>query len=255
MDCQFTLSFTKAGKMINMDKLVLDLVSSYENRISMVEELVTSVYKAIDAFGDSLGELDGVREGLKINLSELLSRNCSFRKKDFSCFLNRLLSDSERGRLEIKDKEKQIREELKKYLDKQKELAATLKEQLAQFSLGRADKSILEAIAENIRVVSQNEGEELFSNLLCFQSRVKAFQREQDEINHSLQRLLSRGESLKIEDLRQLESVKLREKRKVERALRRGEVEKMLSHFQRQRRESMEHIQRGGKTNTEKPNL
>ena len=66
---------------------------------------------------------------------------------------------------------------------------------------------------------------------------LEAYQNEQQEINHSLQRLVERGELLKLEDLRQLEAGRARQERKTERNLRRAEVNGMLTSFNRRRLE------------------
>jgi hypothetical protein len=151
--------------------------------------------------------------------------------------VERILADSEGKRKEVEERQKQVRRELKEYLDRQKELATSLREQLVQFTLGKTDKDGLETIVNDLKATFQNKGEEVFSLLRNFQLQLEVFQREQEEINHKLQRLVDRGESLGLEDLRQLEAAKAREDRKAERELRQEEVERLLLHFKQQRQE------------------
>jgi len=221
-----------------MKELLLDLITSYENRISTVEELVITAYQATAASEQSFGDLDKERERLKAGLQQILAKNCSLRKKDFNNLMERLLSDSEGKRKEIEEEQKRVREELKEYLDRQKELATSLRERLVQFTLGKADKDGLETIVNDLKATFQNKGEEVFSLLRNFQWHLEVFQREQEEINHKLQRLVDRGKSLRIEDLRQLEAAKAREDRKAERELRREDVERLLAHFRQERQRS-----------------
>ena len=80
-------------------------------------------------------------------------------------------------------------------------------------------------------------GSSLFAMLRDFQLRLEDFQKEQEEINHKLQRLVDRGESLSLEDLRQLEAAKALQEEELDRELRREEVDRLLSHFRQQRQE------------------
>jgi len=116
-----------------MESLVLDLINSYENRISMVESLITTAYQAAAASDESLTELDKERERLKTRLRETLVQNCSLRRKDFNSLIERVLADSEGKKKEIEEEQRRVREKLKEYLDEQKGLAASLKAQLAKF--------------------------------------------------------------------------------------------------------------------------
>jgi len=217
-----------------MESLVLDLINSYENRISMVESLITTAYQAAAASDESLTELDKERERLKTRLRETLVQNCSLRRKDFNSLIERVLADSEGKKKEIEEEQRRVREKLKEYLDEQKGLAASLKAQLAKFIQETADKESLEAIITDFKSAYQDKGEQVFALLRNFQRHLEVFQREQEEINHTLQRLVDRGESLRIEDLRQLEAVKACQDRKAERELRREDVERLLAHFRHQ---------------------
>ena len=86
-----------------------------------------------------------------------------------------------------------------------------------------------------IKAVYQERGQEMFATLRNFQLRLESFQAEQEEINHKLQRLVERGESLRLEDLRQLEAAEAGQERRAERELRRQEVERLLAHFKERR--------------------
>ena len=86
-----------------------------------------------------------------------------------------------------------------------------------------------------IKAAYQEGGQELIATLRNFQLRLESFQTEQEEINHKLQRLVERGESLRLEDLRQLEATKTGQERRAERELRRQEVERLLAHFKERR--------------------
>lgn len=218
-----------------MKELVLDLVTCYENRFSMVEELVTGAHYAMATLDVSLAAVAEDRARLKTSLQEILARNCSLRRKDFNALMERIISDSERKKRELEEERKRVREELKGYLDEQKQLISSLRQQLVDFTDENADKNALEATIDNLHVVYQHKGQQVFAPLRDFQLRLEAFQREQEDINQKLQRLVERGESLRLEDLRQLEAAKTGQERRVERELRRQDVERLLAHFKEQR--------------------
>ena len=216
---------------------VLELITSYESRIATVEELMTTAYQATVTSGGSFDILDEERERLKTGLQKTLARNCSLRKRDFDCLLEQLLSDSNKNRGAIEQERSRVREKVKEYLDEQKQLAICLRQQIVELAREKIDKSSLDTIIGNIKATCEDKGQRLFSILRDFQLRLEAFQKEHAEINHKLQRLVDRGESLSLEDLRQLEATRARQDRKVNRELRREEVDRLLSHFRQQRLE------------------
>jgi len=220
---------------------VLDLITSYESRIATVEELMTTAYQATETSDGSFGILDEERERLKTGLQKTLTKNCSLRKKDFNHLLERLLSDSNKNREAIEEERSRIREKVKEYLDEQKQLANYLRQQLIELTQEKTDKGCLDAIIGNIKATYGDKGQLLFAILRDFQLHLEAFQKEQEEINHKLQRLVDRGESLSLEDLRRLEAAEALQKRATERELRREEVDRLLSHFRQQRQESRRH--------------
>jgi len=220
---------------------VLDLITSYESRIATVEELMTTAYQATETSDGSFDILDEERERLKTGLQKTLAKNCSLRKKDFNFLLERLLSNSNKNREAIEEERSQVREKVKEYLDEQKQLAKYLRQQLVELAQEKTDKGCLDAIIGNIKVTYQDKGQLLFAMLRNFQLHLEAFQREQEETNHKLQRLVERGESLSLEDLRQLEAAKAHQERKADRELRREEVDRLLAHFRQQRQESRRH--------------
>jgi len=171
-------------------------------------------------------------------LQKALAKNCSLRRKDFNRLMERVLSESNGKREAIEEERGRLREKVKEYLSEQKELANCLREQIVKLAQEKADKSGLDAIINNIRAAYEGTGQQLFALLRDFQAHLEAFQREQEEVNHKLQALFDRGESLSIEDLRQLEAAEAHQDRKADRELRRNEVDRLLSHFRQQRQES-----------------
>ena len=217
-----------------MNELVLDIVTCYENRISMVEELVSGEYytTTLDA---GLAAVAGERARLKASLQEILARHCSLRRKDFSTLMERITSEFERSKSELEEERECAREGLKRYLDEQKQLVTSLRQQLVDFACEKVGRDALGATMAVIKAAYQERGQEMFATLRSFQLRLESFQAEQEEINHKLQRLVERGEALRLEDLRQLEAAEAGQERRTERELRRQEVERLLAHFKERR--------------------
>ena len=220
-----------------MSELVLDIVSSYENRISMVEELVNGKYYATAAFEASLAAVVEERTRLKASLQEILSKNCSLRKKDFGSLTESIISDAEIKKRGLEEEHKRVREELKGYLDDQKQLVTSLRQQVVDFSCAKIDKDALETTLAKTKALSQEKGQEVLAALRDFQIRIESFRIEQGEINCKLKSLVEKGKSLRLEDLKQLEAAGASQERKAERKLRRADVERLLTHFNQQRKE------------------
>ena len=225
-----------------MNDLVLDIVTCivtcYENRISMVEELVTGEYYTTSTLDASLAAVVEVRSKLKTSLQEILARNCSLRRKDFITLMERITSELERSKSELEEERKYVGEGLKGYLDEQMQLVTSLRQQLVDFACEKVGSDALGATMAMIKAAYQVRGQEMFAALRSFQLRLQSFKAEQEEINHKLQRLGERGKSLRLEDLRQLEATKAGQERRAERELRRADVERLLAHFNQQRKES-----------------
>jgi len=152
--------------------------------------------------------------------------------------MERITSEFKRSKSELEEEREYVREGLKRYLDEQKQLVTSLRQHLVDFACEKVGRDALGATMAMIKAAYQERGQEMFATLRNFQLRLKSFQAEQEEINHKLQRLVERGESLRLEDLRQLEAAESGQKRRAERELRREEVERLLAHFKQQREES-----------------
>ncbi len=221
-----------------MSQVLLDLVSSYEERISMVESMVTSAYDATATFDQSLGDLNREREGLKNELQEALARNCSFRRADFDRLMETAFGNLDRQHGEIEEERERIWEVLKAYLREQRALASALSARLSSVIQGSEGRDDLESVIAEIKTTHRDKAQRLFADLTNFQERLDVLLKEQEHENHRLQSLVSMGDSLRIGDLRQLETDRARRDRKTERKARREEVGKLLARFEEVRRGS-----------------
>jgi DNA polymerase III delta prime subunit len=222
-----------------MKDMVLDLINSYEHRVVTVESLINSAYETTVDSDEGLSLAYETGQKLRAEIRETLVRNCSLRRKDFDAFASKVFSSIDTKKMEIENQRKLTREILKAYLGRQKELVTSLKEQLAKFSLEGSNRNSLELILSDIKTSQKEEGEQTFALLRDIQFRLKTFRQELADLNDNLQRILKRGELLKLEDLRQLQSTMAQERRKAERKERREDVERLLAHFSGERQESI----------------
>lgn len=220
-----------------MKDLVLDLINSYERRVVTVESLITNAYEMTMDSDEGLSQAYNTAQKLRGDIRETLVQNCSLRRKDFDTFTSKVFSSIDKKKMDIENERKLIREVLRAYLGRQKELVIALKEQLAKFSLEGSNKDGLELLLNNIKTSQKQEGEQTFAMLRDIQFHLKTFRMELANLNSNFQRLLERGELLKLEDLRQLQSTIAQERRKAEKEERKEDVEKLLAHFKGERQE------------------
>jgi hypothetical protein len=220
-----------------MKDLVLDLIDSYEHRVITVENLVNNAYETTIDSDEGLSQAYDTAQKLRDDLRETLVKNCSLRRKDFDAFAEMVFSSIEKKKRDIENERKRIREILKAYLGRQRELVTALKEQMAKFSQDGSNKNGLESLLDNIKTSQKDEGEQTFLLLRDIQFRLNNLRLELADLNSNLQRILERGELLKLEDFRQLQSTMAQERRKTERKERKEDVERLLAHFNRERQE------------------
>jgi hypothetical protein len=220
-----------------MKDLVLDLINSYEHRVITVETLIDNAFENNLDSDVELNQAYDTTQKLKDDLRETLVRNCSLRRKDFDAFTAIVFSSIEKKKREIDSERKLIRVILKAYLGRQRELVIALKEQLSKFSQDGSNKNNLESLLDNIKTSQRDEGEQTFSLLRDIQLRLKNFRLELADLNSNLQRIVERGELLKLEDFRQLQSTMAQDRRKAERKERKEDVERLLANFNRERQE------------------
>jgi hypothetical protein len=148
-----------------------------------------------------------------------------------------VFNNIDKKKTDIENERKLVREILKTYLDKQKKLVTALKEQLAGFEQEGNNKASLELLLINIKESQKEEGEQTFSLLRDIQLRLNTFRKELADLNSNFQRILDRGELLKMEDLRQFRANLALERRKAERKERKDDIGRLLEQFNQERRE------------------
>jgi hypothetical protein len=221
-----------------MENPVLELVASYEQRLSTVDSLISNTYETTadseEAF-ESLCHTQDENERLMTSLREILAQHRSFRRKDFDKLVNQTFGNVQISKQAIELERKQLRDSLTVYIRSQKQLIASLRGRLSDFASGSCNQEKLEIALNEIKKNYLGEGEHVFAQLRNFRLKVRTFCREQQILNDRIQRLLERGENLSLEDFRQFDAIRVNDQRRDQREIRREEVEILLARFRDER--------------------
>ena len=191
----------------DMKRLTNEVVFSYESRISEVGIIIDNTYRILEEFKTKRNEMSN-------QLKENLAKKGSLRKKDFDSMMEEILSRQD-------EREKQVKDSLRTFLEEQKEVAQTIKKNLAEGEKVRIDdfKKILQDIQTR-----QKARENKVSIALM------TFQKEYKEVAKSLHNLLNKGEAIRIKDFKEMvKNIRLRQ---IERA---NEVREKLDEFRKER--------------------
>jgi hypothetical protein len=224
-----------------MRSLVIDVINSYEEKIATVEELLTRAYAATTGSDGVLSDLAKERENLKSVLREMLVRNCCVRRKDFDIWMQGILPDLGSIEGEVVKERQHVRDKLGQYLKEQRDMASALRHQLAEFGAETADVADIQSIAGKLKDGSNGRRDELIALLRNHEEQLQSIRMEQGETNGQLRKLVAKGSSLRVEDLKQLQRGDGRKARVADRQLRQHEVARLLAHFRQGR-----HAQDGG---------
>ena len=226
-------------EILDLNKVVEDVVASYEAKIENINSFFETTHLILGEFQDPLLETREERGEINSQLEDLLAKNEHLRRTDFHRMMQGILS------IQV-NKEKEIRNLLNNFLIEQKQMLNTLKDTLTK---------IKDAFAKG-EGVQVKESQKLMVELLTQQdkrkqevaSKLREFQKEQQEMTKRLLELLSKGRELRIKDLKIMlrgfkaqhkERLVLQEERKIEVQKRKKEVRGMLVELKKKRKESV----------------
>ena len=215
---------------LDLKNVIEDIVSSYEARVQSIGSIFDDTYLIFGELQGSILDTRQEREKINTQLRDILARKESLRRKDFDNMMNDILSSQSR-------REKEVRNLLKDYFNDQKTMAQALRENLGKF------KDVL--IKGEVERVKEFQG--LIKEILATQeerkeevtSKLKGFQKEQQEMAKSLKELLAKGGELRIKDLKSmLREFQAQHKERIAcKEERREKVHRMLSNFKKERTE------------------
>lgn len=177
----------------DMKDIVNNIVGSYETKIRSVGAIFDTTHQLLQTFQESFLDKKQEREKLKAELRENLARNGTLRKKDFDNMMQKILSNQE-------TREREVRNLLNSYLNGQRQMAdslrnnlANVKDALAKGQTQRAKE--FQAVIKDILAQQEKRKQEAIFKL-------REFQEEQRQIAKRLEELLAKGRELKAKDLK-----------------------------------------------------
>jgi hypothetical protein len=201
----------------------------------MVEEIVSTVHEATSNLNEDIRIIQMESDNLKVGLEEIAAKNCSLRRKDFNSYMDKMLCRINNDKNELFEENKKVSESLRVYLEEQREWTLMLKDQVSKYIAGDIDRSELEAFVDKIKIPYQRGGRKVFRMLCDFQYRLQSYKKKMAEWNDVMRRLIRRGSSLGMEDMRQLEAIEDRAAREMNRNMRKQAVEDILTRFKQER--------------------
>ena len=165
----------------DMKRVAEELVSSYQSRIPTVATIIDNTHQLLEDFKINRDEMSN-------QLKETLAKEESLRKKDFDNMMEDIFAHQD-------EREKQVKDLLRTFFEEQKEIAQTLKKNLAEGEKVKIDefKKMLEDIQARQRA-RESEAKTV----------LKEFQEEYKEMAESLRSLLNRGEAIQIKDFKEM---------------------------------------------------
>lgn len=165
----------------DMKKLTQEIVSSYENRVSTVTNIVSKTQQMLEEFK---AERNRVNQELK----EMFAREKCLRRKDFDHMMKDILSLQEL-------RESQIKGYLDIFLDNQQKISKTMQNILIHDE--QLDTTYLKRLIEENR-----DRQEI--NISQIKEEMQDFQKEYKEILKELYFLLEKGETIQIKEIKKI---------------------------------------------------
>lgn len=161
---------------------VREILDSYEKRVESVGALMRQAIEVVKNSQQQQEEKVG-------ELRNVLAKTESLRKKDFDRMMEEMWGQR-------REREKEIHDTLESFLSEEKEIIDELKKKLVE--AGRLMKMDDFTVLKERILNPQREREKKISAIL------KSFHLEQEELSTALRKLLSKGERVKIRDLKDM---------------------------------------------------
>jgi len=190
-----------------MEKILKDIVASYDHRISEVGTVIENTYQVLEEYQNDILQSKEDREKIKAQLREALTSQQHLRRKDFDQMIEKISGGITDRKEKIENNQYIIREELRGYLDKQKDIAAALRERLARFTdhLKENESNRLvdfKIYLKDLQSQQEKRGEAVRKMLEGFRKELEVYKADQILMSQTLRDLLNKGNSLRIRDFK-----------------------------------------------------
>ncbi len=211
-----------------MNKIVNNILSSYEARIKSIGSIFDTTHQILQGFQEALLDTRQEREKIRVELRESLTKNGSLRRKDFDNMMQSILLTQE-------EREKEVGNLLNQYFNEQREMAQALRGNLESVkdSLVKREAQRLKGFQEMTKEIlaKQDKRKEEVT------SKLKEFQKEQNVLAVRLKELLAKGKEIRIRDFKSmLKEFKAQHKERISRQQERKEmVHNLIESFKKER--------------------
>ena len=211
-----------------MNKIVNNILSSYEARIKSIGSIFDTTHQILQGFQEALLDTRQEREKIRVELRESLTKNGSLRRKDFDNMMQSILLTQE-------EREKEVGNLLNQYFNEQREMAQALRGNLESVkdSLVKREAQRLKGFQEMTKEIlaKQDKRKEEVT------SKLKEFQKEQNVLAVRLKELLAKGKEIRIRDFKSmLKEFKAQHKERISRQQERKEmVHNLIEGFKKER--------------------
>ncbi len=179
--------------MKKLKNTVEDVLSFYEERVESVGSFFDAAYSVLGGLQGSFGDIKGERETMRAQVQDILARTEHLRKKDFNNMMQGIQATQAQ-------REKEVGELLKEYINKEKAMAPALRENLGELkeALAGGEVERVEEFQTHIKaILAEQEGRKR-----SVTSMLLEFQKQQRHSAAKLRELLARGNALRIKDLK-----------------------------------------------------
>jgi ClpP class serine protease len=213
---------------VDTQNIVGDIISSYETRIQGVEALFQTTHQILQGFQDSVLDTRQEQERINGQLRESLAQNGSLRKKDFDKMMSVISSHQDQ-------EEQEARNLSKSYLNEQTNFVQELRESLRNFTEALAGGEVQRVKEFHSLITEIFARQEQRKNEVV--SKLKEYQKDQQDMARMLNELLAKGRELRTRDLKSMlsEFQRGRNERIAHQEERRGQVKGMLGEFKAKR--------------------
>lgn len=212
----------------DMKGIVEEIISSYETSVQNTLDICNTTYQI---FQNSILDTKQENEKVTTQIRESLAKNKSLRKKDFDNMMQGILLIQDEG-------EKEARDLVNDYLNEQKEMSRDLRKGIRRFqdSFAKGEVQGVEKFQNLSKEILDKQDERKQE----IASKLKDFQKEQQEMMIGLKELLAKGREIRIRDLKlMLKEFNAQHKERIAcQKERKAEVRKMLGDFREERREA-----------------
>jgi len=194
----------------DMRKLTEEIISSYEERISVVGTIIDDTHRVLDDFRLQRNEMSA-------QLKDKLSKEKTLRKKDFDAMMADITAAQE-------VREQELRDSLKSYLEEQKNAVGTIRSKLKEHSSAKNEDG--QSVSGNFKTTlddiqaRQRKRQDEVCNLL------NEFREEHKATAQAMRELLRKGEEIRVHDLK-LMLKNIRDQR----LKNKNEIKQMSSHW------------------------